>query len=129
MTATFVDGEFMVPVRDHPMAAKLLAYAIDQVEKTISVKVFALIGSGRQVLTLTGVDHWRTRYRRSSGTFPEDLRNIFTGTLRRQVCSPTELPSPARASKRGFWPGCLQSTLHLLSRVQQGFCHTFRLLV
>jgi hypothetical protein len=25
MTATFVDGEFMVPVRDHPMAAKAVS--------------------------------------------------------------------------------------------------------
>jgi hypothetical protein len=36
MTATFVEGEFMVPVRDHPMAVEVLASVFDMMPTLIA---------------------------------------------------------------------------------------------
>jgi hypothetical protein len=47
MTATLVEGEFMVPVRDHPIAGRRLVHA-------------RMADLTRH--TLTGMHHWRSRY-------------------------------------------------------------------
>jgi hypothetical protein len=87
MTATLVEGEFMVPVRDQPIAAGML--------------VFCLVWKvhGQHKLTLTRVDHGRSRYCRRFCTLPKHLGNVVVRALGGQICSPAQLTPPTRTGE------------------------------
>jgi hypothetical protein len=87
MTATFVLGEFMVPVSDHPIATREL---VTEKRET----------SRRG--TLTGMYHRRPRNVRRPHTFPycsRHLRDVAIGVLSCQVGSPAKLSPPTRAGE------------------------------
>lgn len=92
MTATLVDGEFIVPVSDHPMAAYFVSGSATHISTV--------------ALTLTRVDHRGPRYCRRSCALFEYFDNLITRTLGGQVRTPAELPSPAWTSERRLWPRC-----------------------